>query len=159
MDPDGAILAKSYRLSAGNPLDDTREILRELDEQVKSQGASLAIRGVGTTGYAKDMLKETLLADIAIVETVAHTQSALHYHSDADVIVDVGGQDIKVIFLKHGAVKDFRLNTQCPPETATSPGHGGKVRVRRRRFRGRRLQGRAPSRLPYGCAVFLNRTS
>ena len=53
MDPDGAILAKSYRLSAGNPLDDTREILRELDEQVKSQGGLLAIRGVGTTGYAR----------------------------------------------------------------------------------------------------------
>ena len=156
MDPDGAILAKSYRLSAGNPLDDTREILRELDEQVKSQGASLAIRGVGTTGYAKDMLKETLLADIAIVETVAHTQSALHYHSDADVIVDVGGQDIKVIFLKHGAVKDFRLNTQC------SAGNGYFLQATAEKF-GYAVADFADAafkaeRLPvfsYGCAVFL----
>ena len=47
------------------------------------------------------------------VSTVAHTQSALHFYADADVICDVGGQDIKIIILKDGRVKDFKLNTQC----------------------------------------------
>ena len=68
---------------------------------------------MGTTGYAKDILKECLSADVALVETVAHTQAALHFYPNADVICDVGGQDIKLIILKKGRVKDFRLNTQC----------------------------------------------
>ncbi|MDP7223798.1 MAG: BadF/BadG/BcrA/BcrD ATPase family protein [SAR202 cluster bacterium] len=113
MDRGGNVLAAAYQLSKGNPLSDTQDILADLRESVESQGAVLNVAGVGTTGYAKDMLKDTLAADVAIVETVAHTKSALHYYPDADVIVDVGGQDIKVIVLNNGKVKDFKLNTQC----------------------------------------------
>ena len=113
MDRDGNLMATSYQLSKGNPLADTQDILADLREYVENQGATLKVMGVGTTGYAKDMLKESLRADVAIVETVAHTKSALHFYKDADVIVDVGGQDIKVIVLKNGKVKDFKLNTQC----------------------------------------------
>ena len=68
---------------------------------------------MGTTGYAKDVLKDVLGADAAIVETVAHAESALHYYENVDVICDVGGQDIKIMALKDGSVKDFKLNTQC----------------------------------------------
>ncbi len=97
MDRDGKLLGKAYQLSKGNPLADTQDILAELRSFVEDQGATLKVAGVGTTGYAKDMLKESLDADVAIVETVAHTKSAMHYYNDVDVIVDVGGQDIKVI--------------------------------------------------------------
>jgi len=68
---------------------------------------------VGTTGYAKDILKDVIGADAALVETVAHTEAGLHFYDDVDVICDVGGQDIKIIILKNGRVKDFKLNTQC----------------------------------------------
>ena len=60
-----------------------------------------------------DVLKETLHADVALVETVAHTESAMRFYDDPHCIVDVGGQDIKLIVLKDGRVKDFKLNTQC----------------------------------------------
>lgn len=63
--------------------------------------------------YAKDILRDVLHADAALVETVAHTESAVKYYEDPHVIVDVGGQDIKLIVLNDGRVKDFRLNTQC----------------------------------------------
>ena len=68
---------------------------------------------MGTTGYAKDILKDVVGADAALVETVAHTEAGLHFYDDVDVICDVGGQDIKIIILKNGRVKDFKLNTQC----------------------------------------------
>lgn len=113
LDDNANLLAKAYQLSKGNPIEDSRQILAALRRQVEDQGAMLVIKGLGTTGYAKDILKETLGADVAVVETVAHTQSALHYYRDVDVIVDVGGQDIKVIVLHDGKVKDFKLNTQC----------------------------------------------
>ena len=156
MDRDGNLLATAYQLSKGNPLADTKDILADLNEQVEGQGAVLNVRGVGTTGYAKDMLKETLSADVAIVETVAHTKSALHYYKDADVIVDVGGQDIKVIVLREGKVKDFKLNTQC------SAGNGYFLQSTAAKF-GYSVQEFADvafeaDRLPvfgYGCAVFM----
>src|SRR3990172_4553989 len=156
LNKDGDLLARAYRLSKGNPIDDTKEILRDLRQQIESQGAHLEVAGAGTTGYAKDMLKECFNADIALVETVAHTKSALRYFNDADVIVDVGGQDIKVIFLNDGKVKDFKLNTQC------SAGNGYFLQNTAERF-GFNVTEYAErafmaERLPlfhYGCAVFL----
>ena len=44
---------------------------------------------------------------------MAHTESAMKFYKNPHVIVDVGGQDIKLIVLKDGRVKDFKLNTQC----------------------------------------------
>ena len=109
----GDILCKAYQLSNGNPIQDTIEMFEKLRGQVEAQNAKLEVLGVATTGYAKDILKDVLHADVALVETVAHTESALQFYEDPHVIVDVGGQDIKIIVLQNGRVKDFKLNTQC----------------------------------------------
>ena len=156
VDEAGTLLAKAYQLSKGNPLLDTQDLLKQLRGHVESQGATLEVKGVGTTGYAKDLLAQALEADVALVETVAHTQSALHYHKDVDVIVDVGGQDIKVIVLKDGQVKDFKLNTQC------SAGNGYFLQSTAARF-GYEVEEYADmafeaEQVPvfgYGCAVFM----
>jgi activator of 2-hydroxyglutaryl-CoA dehydratase/predicted nucleotide-binding protein (sugar kinase/HSP70/actin superfamily) len=155
-DEEGNLLVKAYQLSKGNPLQDAKEVLGSLQQQIESQGIQVRIRGAGTTGYAKDIMKEALRADIAIPETVAHAQSALRYYPDVDVIADVGGQDIKVIIMKHGRVKDFKLNTQC------SAGNGYFLQSTATRFgfditKFADLAFRA-ERAPtfhYGCAVFL----
>ena len=109
----GDVLCKAYQLSNGNPIQDTIDMFVAIRSQVESQGATLEVLGVGTTGYAKDVLNDVLKADVALVETVAHTESAMKFYKDPHVIVDVGGQDIKLIVLKDGRVKDFKLNTQC----------------------------------------------
>ncbi|MGA8687941.1 MAG: BadF/BadG/BcrA/BcrD ATPase family protein, partial [Candidatus Sulfotelmatobacter sp.] len=113
LDEKGDILCKAYQLSNGNPIQDTIEMFENLRGQVEAQKAKLEVLGVATTGYAKDILKDVLHADVALVETVAHTESALKFYEDPHVIVDVGGQDIKIIILHKGRVKDFKLNTQC----------------------------------------------
>ncbi|MFZ0536708.1 MAG: BadF/BadG/BcrA/BcrD ATPase family protein, partial [Candidatus Sulfotelmatobacter sp.] len=113
IDEKGDILCKAYQLSNGNPIQDTIEMFENLRGQVEAQKAKLEVLGVATTGYAKDILKDVLHADVALVETVAHTESALKFYEDPHVIVDVGGQDIKIIILHKGRVKDFKLNTQC----------------------------------------------
>jgi predicted CoA-substrate-specific enzyme activase len=107
------VLEKLYQLSKGNPIQDTIEVIGGLRAKVEANGAKLEVLGVGTTGYAKDILRDVLHADVALVETVAHTESAMLFYDDPHVIVDVGGQDIKLIVLKDGRVKDFKLNTQC----------------------------------------------
>src|ERR1700691_4022720 len=129
---DGEILCKAYQLSNGNPIQDTIEMFEKLREQIETKGATMEVLGVGSTGYAKDILKHVLTADVALVETVAHTESALKFYDDPHVIVDVGGQDIKIIILHNGRVKDFKLNTQCSAGNgyflqSTAEGFGLKV--------------------------------
>ena len=154
--PERSVLAKAYQLSRGNPIEDAIAILQNLEEQVTSQGAILQVRGLGVTGYAKDILKDVLAADAAIVETVAHTQAGLHFFPDVDVICDVGGQDIKIIFLKNGRVKDFRLNTQCSAGNGyflQSTGQAFGFRVEE--IADAAFRASAYPEFGYGCAVFM----
>jgi predicted nucleotide-binding protein (sugar kinase/HSP70/actin superfamily) len=156
LDKEGNILCKTYQLSNGNPIQDTIEVFEKLRVQIESKGASLEVLGVGTTGYAKDILKDVLNADVALVETVAHTESALKFYDDPHVIVDVGGQDIKLIVLKDGRVKDFKLNTQCSAGNgyflqSTAEGFGMKVEE----FADIAFAAKSMPSFGYGCAVFM----
>ncbi|MGA8594375.1 MAG: BadF/BadG/BcrA/BcrD ATPase family protein [Bryobacteraceae bacterium] len=153
---DGTILCKTYQLSNGNPIQDAIEMFEKLREQIESKGATLEVLGVGTTGYAKDILRDVLNADVALVETVAHTESALKFYEDPHVIVDVGGQDIKLIVLKDGRVKDFKLNTQCSAGNgyflqSTAEGFGMKVEE----FADIAFSAKSMPSFGYGCAVFM----
>jgi predicted CoA-substrate-specific enzyme activase len=156
MSTDGDVLCKVYQLSKGNPIQDTIDMFEQLRLQVEQQGAALEVIGVGTTGYAKDILKDVLHADAALVETVAHTESAVKYYKDPHVIVDVGGQDIKLIVLKDGRVKDFKLNTQCSAGNgyflqSTAEMFGVEVRD----FAERAFTATSMPVFGYGCAVFM----
>ena len=156
LDTNGTILCKAYQLSNGNPIQDTIEMFEKLREQVEGKGAALEVLGVGTTGYAKDILRDVLNADVALVETVAHTESALKFYDDPHVIVDVGGQDIKLIVLKDGRVKDFKLNTQCSAGNgyflqSTAEGFGMKVEE----FADIAFSAKSMPSFGYGCAVFM----
>ncbi|HSG48475.1 MAG TPA: BadF/BadG/BcrA/BcrD ATPase family protein [Longimicrobiales bacterium] len=156
LDDDAGVLVKAYRLSGGNPIEDTKDIVARLRGEVEAQGATLEIAGFGVTGYAKDVLKEVFGADVAIVETVAHTASALHLYDGVDVICDVGGQDIKIMVLRDGQVKDFKLNTQCSAGNgyflqSTAQGLGIPVeRYAEVAFEAKRMPA-----FGYGCAVFM----
>jgi predicted CoA-substrate-specific enzyme activase len=156
LDEKGDILCKSYQLSNGNPIQDTIEMFESLRGQVESQSAKLEVLGVATTGYAKDILKDVLNADVALVETVAHTESALKFYDDPHVIVDVGGQDIKIIILHNGRVKDFKLNTQCSAGNgyflqSTAEGFGLNVT----QYADLAFAAQSMPVFGYGCAVFI----
>ena len=156
LDENGDILCKSYQLSNGNPIQDTIEMFENLRGQVEAQKAKLEVLGVATTGYAKDILKDVLHADVALVETVAHTESALKFYDDPHVIVDVGGQDIKIIILHNGRVKDFKLNTQCSAGNgyflqSTAEGFGLGVE----QYADLAFSAQAMPVFGYGCAVFM----
>lgn len=153
---DNEVLVKAYQLSKGNPIEDTIDILGKIQEQVEEQGATLEVLGVGTTGYAKDILKDVLKADVALVETVAHTQAGLRFYPDTDVICDVGGQDIKIIILNQGRVVDFKLNTQCSAGNgyflqSTAASFGYEVE----QFADIAFAAKTYPKFGYGCAVFM----
>jgi predicted CoA-substrate-specific enzyme activase len=156
LDKNDAVIETAYKISEGNPVEDARCILLSLHEKILQRGYRPRVRGIGFTGYAKDLLHAVFSGDVAIVETVAHTLGALKYFPDAEVICDVGGQDIKIILIRNGAIKDFRLNTQC------SAGNGYYLQSTAERF-GYSIDEYADAalsakRVPdfnFGCAVFL----
>ncbi len=158
----GELIYKAYTLSKGNPIQDTRDIVAEIKAYVEEQGATLECTGFGATGYAAAVLEESVKADVNIVETVAHMMSAVRFVPSADVVCDIGGQDIKVLFLSENNtggrdVKDFRLSNQC------SAGNGMLLQAMADQFNVP-LQDYADTafsadlapKFSYGCAVFLD---
>lgn len=156
IDEDGTLLAKAYQLSRGNPIQDTLELLQQL-HALDPEGRH-EIKGLGVTGYAADVLEGALKADANVVETIAHMKSAQQvFGSGIDVICDIGGQDIKVLFMENGMMKNFRLSNQC------SAGNGTLLQSMAKQF-GVALESYADvafsaslaPRFNYGCAVFLD---
>ena len=121
VDENAEIVCKAYQLSKGNPIQDMKELLTQLNDYVAGQGAKLDVLGFGATGYAADVLQETLRADVNIVETVAHMMSAKRWFPNVDVICDIGGQDIKVMFMQNGDVKNFRLSNSSSAGSGMRP--------------------------------------
>jgi activator of 2-hydroxyglutaryl-CoA dehydratase/predicted nucleotide-binding protein (sugar kinase/HSP70/actin superfamily) len=156
LDAEGRMLAKAYRFSRGNPVRDVQEVIEVLAEEAATHGATLNVLAVGVTGYARDILRPVVGADQSVVETVAHMRHGLSEWPHADVICDVGGQDIKVIFLRDGAVYDFRLNSQC----AAGNGYYLQSAVANfghtiEQFADIAFTARRSPRFSHGCAVFL----
>ena len=157
VDEEGTILKTEYQLSKGNPIQDMKEMFARLRAFVLDQGATLEVTGFGVTGYAGDVLERTLRADANIVETVAHMMSAVHYFGEVDVICDIGGQDIKVLLMHRGDIKNFRLSNQC------SAGNGMLLQAMADQF-GIPVTDYAETafgaelspKFSYGCAVFLD---
>jgi len=157
VDEDGHILTKQYQLSQGNPIADTKQLLAKIKASVHDQGATLDVIGFGATGYAADVLEESLRADVNIVETVAHMMAAVKYFGDVDVICDIGGQDIKVLFMAHGEIRNFRLSNQC------SAGNGMLLQAMADQFgvpvteyADSAFKASLTPKFSYGCAVFLD---
>ena len=145
------LLFSCYAMSKGNPLEDARALFR----QIRAAGFT-DIAGLALTGYGKDLLRDVLGADVAVVETVAHATAALHYIPDADVICDVGGCDVKIMLLRQGSVSDFRLNSQCSSGNgAFLQGVAERYNVPLDQYAERAFQARAMPSLAMGCGVFL----
>jgi activator of 2-hydroxyglutaryl-CoA dehydratase/predicted nucleotide-binding protein (sugar kinase/HSP70/actin superfamily) len=157
VDENEEIVCKAYQLSKGNPIQDTKELLAKLKEYCDEQGAVLDILGVGATGYAADVLERSMRVDVNIVETVAHMMSAIKYCGDVDVICDIGGQDIKVLFIKNGDIANFRLSNSC------SAGNGMLLQAMADQFglpvtsyAETAFKAELAPKFSYGCAVFLD---
>lgn len=158
IDETGNIICKQYQLSKGNPIQDTKELLRKFKEYAESQKCTLNILGFGATGYAADVLERSTRCDVNVVETVAHMMSSRETcGDDIDVICDIGGQDIKVLFLQNGQIQNFRLSNQC------SAGNGmllqsmaNQFGVKVEDFSEVAFSAELSAKFSYGCAVFLD---
>ena len=111
--PDGKLVDSFYAPNEGEPLDVARTALIALRDRYRAAGATLDILGVGTTGYGELMFAKAFGADYHAVETVAHARAAEACVPDASFVLDIGGQDMKALWLDGGIITDIVVNEAC----------------------------------------------
>ena len=142
MDENEQVTDTFYANNKGEPLKVVREGLLALAEKYRKLGIQLEVLGLGTTGYGEQMLSAAFHADYHTVETVAHARGCRRFFPDATFLLDIGGQDMKAIWLKDGVVTNIMLNEACSfwlrvlsgelrrhPGDAGGPGGGGRLPV------------------------------
>ena len=110
IDLDGNLLYSLYGSNEGNPLNSTISMLKKLYD-VLPNGANL--RYCGVTGYGEKLIQTALNLDLGEIETIAHYTAAKEFEPNVTSIVDIGGQDMKYIRLKNGAIDSIMLNEAC----------------------------------------------
>lgn len=115
MDDQYQIVKKVYLRTAGNPV----QAIRSGFAQLSSEDSELAIRGVGTTGSGRYLGATLLGADVVKNEITAHAVAASHTYPEVRTIIEIGGQDSKIILIRNGIVHDFAMNTVCAAGTGS----------------------------------------
>ncbi|HHV13736.1 MAG TPA: 2-hydroxyacyl-CoA dehydratase [Clostridiales bacterium] len=106
----GELLYSKYCNNEGKPLQKVIEILSELYGQLP-EGTKLCKCAV--TGYGEAFMKAALHADTGEIETIAHFKAAERFKPGVDFILDIGGQDMKCLRIKNGAIDSILLNEAC----------------------------------------------
>lgn len=159
LDEKERVIDSFYGNNHGEPLQVVCRGLADLAQKYESRGIRLEILGVGTTGYGENLLAEALNADFHIVETVAHTQGCIHYIPKTSFLLDIGGQDMKAIWLKDGVITDMMLNEAC------SSGCGSflenfavSLKIPTEEIAEAAFRSDSPASLGSRCTVFMNST-
>lgn len=113
MRPNGEILYSFYAPSKGNPIGVAAAGLKQLKEKAEQEGCELRVVGSCSTGYGEELIKAALSFDNGIIETMAHYQAARRLMPDVSFILDIGGQDMKAVFIEGGVIKRMELNEAC----------------------------------------------
>ncbi|MGI6211833.1 MAG: acyl-CoA dehydratase activase [Anaerovoracaceae bacterium] len=113
MDEDGRVVDRYYANNRGEPVLVVKKGLVSIRKKYEDAGIRLEVLGLGTTGYGEKMLAAAFGADAHIVETVAHSMGCLRYYPDTTFLLDIGGQDMKAVWLSDGVIRDVMLNEAC----------------------------------------------
>ena len=154
---DGDIVFTNYRLNLGNPIKAVADGLNALKQEAALRGSELEIVGSCSTGYGEELIKAALGLDSGIIETMAHERAAASLMPDVSFILDIGGQDMKAIFVEKGAVVRMELNEACSSGCGTfiqtfANNMGYSVQD----FAKLACQSKAPCDLGTRCTVFMN---
>ena len=113
IDPDNRILFTFYKPNGGHAIETVAEGLNQLKEQCRQSQTILNIQGSCSTGYGEDLIKAAFQLDGGIVETMAHYMAAHYLDKDVSFILDIGGQDMKAIFVEEGIINRIEINEAC----------------------------------------------
>lgn len=154
IDDSGNLMYSFYGNNQGQPLETTMTVLKDLYSKLPEH---VFIGKAAVTGYGEQLIKNALKVDIGEVETMAHYKAANHFQPGVDFILDIGGQDMKAMTIKDGALSSIQLNEAC------SSGCGSFIETFAKSlnynvedFAKAALKSKAPVDLGSRCTVFMN---
>lgn len=112
-DLQGNILYTYYAPNNGNPVDAASKAFVALQEYCTAHGTQLEVHGTCSTGYGEELIKAAFGLHTSIIETIAHYKAARRLIPDVSFILDIGGQDMKAIFVEKNAITRMELNEAC----------------------------------------------
>lgn len=151
--PDGTIIARSYLWTEGNPADAARRVVDHLASQIDRN--AVAVRAVGTTGSARRLVGAMTSAAVIKNEITAHAVGTTFLHPEVRTILEIGGQDSKIICVEDGIATDYAMNTLCAAGTGaflSSQAHRLGVEVEE--FGEIALTSKKPANIAARCTVF-----
>ncbi len=110
------LIESVYIRTEGKPVKSVQKGIKLMKEKIKED---LLISGAGTTGSARYLSGVIIGADIVKNEITAHALASLHYNPDIQTIIEIGGQDSKIIIIRNGVAVDFAMNTVCAAGTGS----------------------------------------
>jgi predicted CoA-substrate-specific enzyme activase len=146
------LITSRYILTSGKPITQIQQLLRDVKSDI-SPDAEVA--GVGTTGSARYLAGEVIGADVIKNEITAHAVAATHYFPDVRTIIEIGGQDSKIIIIRNGIVADFGMNTVCAAGTGSFLDHQAlRLGISIEELGQEALKSTNPVRIAGRCTVF-----
>ena len=152
LDNSGHVLASVYLPTEGDPLGAAKHLLHELRLKLPHD---TQIQSVGTTGSARRLIGAMLDANAVKNEITAHAVGTLSRHPEVQTILEIGGQDSKIILLDDGIVTDYAMNTLCAAGTgAFLAAQSGRLGLKVDDMGALALQSTSPARIAARCTVF-----
>ncbi len=159
IDKEGNLLSSEYEEAEGDTLEVARDMIAKSLRMIsaKTEGSEpLRVGRAVVTGYGEDMLKCGLRFDAGVVETAAHLRAALELRPDATFVLDIGGQDMKALWVRDGVVVDAVLNEACSSGCGAFVGGSARsLKMSQEAFNGVALQAKRPIDLGTKCTVFM----
>ncbi|MDD3022706.1 MAG: acyl-CoA dehydratase activase-related protein, partial [Syntrophomonadaceae bacterium] len=154
IDENGSLLYSSYANNTGSPLKSARTILNDLYSRLP---LAAKIANSAVTGYGEGLLKAALGIDAGEVETVAHYTAAQFFDPDVELILDIGGQDMKCLKIEDGIIENIMLNEACSSGCGSFiEGFAQSLNVSVQDFAKLALKASNPVDLGSRCTVFMN---
>jgi len=152
LDEDNQVVEKLYLNTAGKPIDVLVEGLKILKDKFND---ALEIFAAGTTGSGRQLASILIGADIVKNEITTHAVAALEEYPDTRTILEIGGQDSKIIILRNKIVVDFAMNTVCAAGTGSFlDRQAQRLGIPIEEFGKMSLKSTVPTRIAGRCAVF-----
>ena len=148
------LLYSAYKNNEGKPLESVINMLKKLYTKIPKEAV---ISYCGVTGYGEKLIQTALNIDIGEIETIAHYTAAKTFMPKVTSIVDIGGQDMKYIKIKNGAIDNIMLNEACSSGCGSFLETFAKsLKLSMDEFVREAINSRKPVDLGSRCTVFMN---
>ena len=152
MDEENNVFESLYLRTNGQPVAAVQRGLKQISEKLPPH---TVVRGAGTTGSGRQLTGIVAGADAVKNEITAHAVAASHLVPGVQTVLEIGGQDSKIIILRNGVVTDFAMNTVCAAGTGSFlDQQASRLNIAIEEFGDIALKGKTPVRIAGRCAVF-----